>query len=173
MRFPGSLVDRPERILIFIEGDLGVDDERLPTGDTDDHVRAKPPFLGGDADFGRKVAMLRQSASLEHVAKLLLTPAPARLGCVPKGIDQLRSFRRDALGPGTHRIDLARKHAKRVPPLGFHLCDSLLVALQPLVNGLQQCLEIAARILLGLPKPLVGAFQKRLLRLGEQFVADL
>ncbi len=117
--------------------------------------------------------MLGQAAGLEHVLELLLAPAAARLGRVAQRIDQLGGFGRDALGAGAHRLDLARQQPERVAPLGLDLLHRRLVALKPLVDRLEQRLQVLAGSFFRLAEALVGALEEGFLRLGQQFAADL
>ena len=77
---PIALVDRTERVLIVVQRNLGVDHQGLAPRDPHDNIRPQPnAFSVADADFGREVAMLGEAATLKHIAKLLFTPAAARL----------------------------------------------------------------------------------------------
>src|SRR3546814_9263578 len=76
-----------------------------------------------DAHFGLEIGMFGKPAAFEHVAKLLLAPAPARLGRVAQRVDQLRRLARHALGALAHRRDLAVEHAKGVAPFRLDLAD--------------------------------------------------
>ena len=100
MRVARRLVDRPERVLIFVERHLASITSDCPPGTrTTTSGRSRPPSPSVDADLGREVAMLGQAAALEHVAKLLLAPAAPRLGRIAQRIDELGGFGRDALVP--------------------------------------------------------------------------
>ena len=63
--------------------------------------------------------------------------------------------------------------AERIAAFGLDLLDRGFVALETLVNRLEQRLQTLAGMLLGLAEALVGALEEGLLRLGEQAVADL
>src|SRR3546814_3910850 len=108
--------------------------------------------------------MLAKAAAFEHVAKLLLAPAPPRLGRVAQRVDQLRRLARHPLGAFAHRRDLAVEHAEGVAALGLDLRDRLLIFFEPLVNGREQRLQILSRAFLALLEARLGAFEKRLLR---------
>src|SRR3546814_19074769 len=105
--------------------------------------------------------MLAKAAAFEHVAKLLLAPAPPRLGRVAQRVDQLRRLARHPLGAFAHRRDLAVEHAEGVAALGLDLRDRLLLFFAPLVNGREPPLHIPSRPFLALLEALLGAFAKR------------
>src|SRR3546814_10108005 len=77
--------------------------------------------------------MFAEAAAFEHIAKLLLAPAPARLGRVAQRVDELRRLARHTLGPLAHRRDLAVEQAEGVAPFGLDLTDSFLIFLQAFV----------------------------------------
>src|SRR3546814_16043007 len=116
--------------------------------------------------------MFGNPAAFEHVAKLLLAPAPARLGRVAQRVDQLRRLARHALGALAHRRDLAVEHAKGVAPFRLDLAQSVLIFLQTLVDRVQQRLQILPGALFDLLEERVGAFETRLLRPDAHRLSD-
>src|SRR4051812_28095343 len=56
-------------------------------------------------------------------------------------------------------------------PIVLDFGDRLLIALQAIMDRLEQGLEVAPCDFLGLAKALIGALEERLLRFGEQFIA--
>src|SRR5690349_18024685 len=104
--------------------------------------------------------MFGQAASLQHVAKLLLAPATARLGCVPKRIHEFSSLCRHALGAAAHRLDLTGEKPELLTTVLLDLGNRLLVALQALVDGLEQRLEVGAGAFLRLAETLIGALEE-------------
>jgi hypothetical protein len=169
-----ALIDRAERVLVGVQGDLGVDDQGLPAGNANDDVGTLAgPLVVGMADLGGEVGMFGKAAAFEHVAQLLLTPAAARLGSVAQRVDQFRRFGRDPLGAGSHCIDLTSKQSERVLALALNLAHRLLIFLQPFVNWLQQGFQIVAGRRFAFLEALVGAFEELLLRAFEQLSADL
>ena len=72
-----GLVDRPEGVLIGVQGDFRVHDQGATPGNADDDVGAQTALFAFDADLGLEVAILGQTAGFQHVSKLLLAPAPA------------------------------------------------------------------------------------------------
>src|SRR3546814_8497163 len=86
---------------------------------------------------------------------------------------QLRRLARHALGALAHRRDLAVEHAKGVAPFRLDLAHRVLIFLQPLVDRVQQRLQILHGALFALLEARVGAFEKRLLRPVEHRLSDL
>src|SRR3546814_15873399 len=86
-----------------------------------------PAIAIDNADLGLEIGMFAEAAAFEHIAKLLLAPAPARLGRVAQRVDELRRLARHTLGPLAHRRDLAveqRTEERRVGKGGVRTCRS-------------------------------------------------
>ncbi len=125
----GVIVFRLERVLIGVERNLGVDHQQLVARHPHDRIGPQPPFVGIDRLLGDEIGMLGQPALFEHVAQLLLAPAPARLGGVAQRIAEPRRLGPHLFLPGPHRLDLAVELAEGVGALGFEQGDLLLIAL--------------------------------------------
>ena len=101
-------IDGTESILVGVETDFRIDDEALTAWDPESDVRPDAAILViGAADFGFEIAMLGETAALEDITKLLLSPAPTGLGCVPERVHQLRCLCRNTLGSALHRLDMS------------------------------------------------------------------
>src|SRR5690606_8705273 len=95
-----------------------VDDKALPAGHLDHDIGTQPAAIAaGHADLGLEIGMFGQAAAFEHIAQLLLAPAPARLGSVTQRVDELRRLARYAFGALAHRRDLPLKQTKGIAPV--------------------------------------------------------
>ncbi len=168
----GIFVVRPERVLIGVQGHLGVDHQRAPAGHLDHGIGAQPAILGIDAEFHEEIGALGEAAAFEHVAQLLLAPAPARLGRVAQAIDQPRGLGLHPLLPRAHLLDQPGEVAIGLAARRLDLLDLILIAFQPFTDRREQRADLLLVLFLGLSEALVGAAQERLLRLAEQLVAD-
>ena len=120
-----------------------------------------------------EVGVLGQSALFEHVAQLLLAPAPARLGGIAQRIAEPRGFGPNRFLADAHRFNLSGELPKGIDPLLLQRPDLLLVALEPLVDRREQRLEPLGAFLLALGEALLRAFEQRLLRLAENLRAEM
>ena len=162
-----GLVDRAERVLIGVERHLGVDDQALPAGDADDDVGALARALVvGVADLGGEVGMFGLRPQLSSTLRNCCSPQrPRALGALRSALTSLAASAETRSVPVLHRLDMPGEQPERVLALGLStLLDRLLIFLQPLVNRLEQGLQIVARRRLAFLEALVGALEEFLLR---------
>src|SRR3546814_16552425 len=109
-----------------------------------------PAIAIDNADLGLEIGMFAEAAAFEHIAKLLLAPAPARLGRVAQRVDELRRLARHTLAPLAHRRDLALEQAEGVAPFGLDLTDRFLIFLHAFVFRVQQGIQFFPRGSIGI-----------------------
>ena len=87
-----ALVHRAKSVLIGIERDFGVNDQRLSAGNIDDDIGTEATALAFDIHFGLKVSMFGEAAAFEDVLQLLLAPATARFWRIAQRVDEFCRF---------------------------------------------------------------------------------
>ena len=117
--------------------------------------------------------MLGKPAAFQHIAKLLLAPAAARLGRVAQRVDQLGCLAAYRFLPDPHLLDLAAQFAEGIAALRLHLLHALFITLQPLAHRLQHGTQVLTGRLFGLAETLIRTLKKPILRLRQQLLADL
>ena len=156
-----------------VERAFGVDDQLAAARQPDDHVGAKAAVVGVDRHFGLEIGIRREAGLLEHVLEALLAPAAARLGAGAKRVDQTGGFVADLAVAGVKQGHRLAQRLVAAHPLLLDLGQPLLIALERRLDRLEQRLQLRVALLARLVEAGVGALEELLLRLAQQFRADL
>ena len=170
---PRRLVDLVAGVEKGVQRAFGVDDQLAPARQADDHVGAQPAVVGVDRHLGLEVGIRRQAGLLEHVLEALLAPAAARLGAGAQRVDELRGLVADLGVAGVEQLHRLAQRRHNGRPAPSRPAQPVLVALQRRLDRLQQRLQLRLALLARLVEAGVGALEELLLRLAEQFGADL
>ncbi len=173
MRGPGGVVGLVIGVEKGVERAFGVDDQFAPARQPHDHVGAQAAVLGIDRDFGLEIGIGRQAGLLEHVLQALLAPAAARLGAGAERVDEVTGLVADLRVTGVEQRHRLAQSFITPHPLLLDLRQPLLITLQRRLDRLEQGLQLRLALLPGLVEAGVGALEELLLRLAEQFRADL
>ena len=119
--------------------------------------------------FGDEIGMFGQPALLQHVAQLLLAPAPARLGGIAQRIAQPRCFCTHLLLPFAHRLDQSAKLAKGIDAFLLQLADLRLIGGKALSDRLKQSAQPLGAGFLAFAEAVSRALEEGFLRAFEHF----
>ena len=168
-----GVVDLLVGVEIGVQGAFGVDDQLAPARQAHDHVGAQAAVLGVDRNLGLIIGIGREASLLEHVLQALLAPAPARLGAGAQSIDEVAGLVADLAVAGMEQSHRLAQRLVAPHPLLLDFAQPFLIALQRRLDRLEQGLELGIALLARLVEAGVGPFEELLLRLAQQFGADL
>src|SRR5262249_46905715 len=120
-----------------------------------------------------EIGISGETRLLEHVAKALLPPTPARLRTGSQRVDQPDRLVTNLRLPDTNLLDHLAQACVMVDAFLFDLLQSLFITLEHGLDRLKQGLELLLVHLACLIEPGIGAFEEVLLRLAEQLAAYL
>jgi len=123
-----------ERLLVGVEGDLGVDDQALAPGDADDRIGAQAAILGRHRMLGDEIGVFGEAALFKHVLERALAPPAASLGSIGERIAEPLGLSPDLLLPRAQSLDLAEQLAEGIDALGFEAGDLFFIALEALAD---------------------------------------